>query len=406
MKRPYTLEKDKFTGGDRVMSANEAARQLSIIIVTSIHPDFDSRIWKHAKLAARTGHKIRLICPWDVPHGSVQDGVEFHPFPKAPSRMLRPVWSFLQLLPRLLSIIRSADIIHFHDLDLLPIMTAVALFKPVVFDVHENYPDEMLEKAWIPKALRAWVSWTVKWGQWASCQVIRNVVLVAPSQERYFSSRRLRKEYIYNFASRDLATDADENYREREPTVVFIGSQHENNGSLLMLDVAALVRQAVPEITFQVVDRFIDSAFRAEFMEKRRQLGLEDTVQLFANIKPHELMSILNRATIGISPNLRVPQQINGIHTKIFEYMAAGLPMVVSDLPHQVEVIGKSAAGIVVPPEQPEKFAEAVVALSKDKALAAAMGARGRDAFTTHYCYESQQSKLVDFYLKILNGNP
>ena len=387
------------------MFARGATRQLSIIIVTSIHPDFDSRIWKHAKLVARAGHKVRLLCPWDVEHGSVQDGVEFHPFPKAPSRMVRPVWSLLQLLPRLLSIIRRADIVHFHDLDLLPIMTAVALFKPVVFDVHENYPDEMLEKAWIPKALRAWVALSVKWVQWASCQVIRNVVLVAPSQERYFRSRRLRKEYIYNFASEDLATSTDHNHAERQPSVVFIGSQHENNGSLLLLDVAALVQHAAPEITFQVVDRFMDSAFRAEFMEKRRKLGLEETVQLFANVKPHELMSILNRATIGISPNLRVPQQINGIHTKIFEYMAAGLPMVVSDLPHQVEVIGASVAGIVVPPEEPEKFAEAILTLSKDQALAAAMGARGRDAFKTHYCYESQQSKLVDFYLKIVNGN-
>lgn len=394
----------KAIGGERVMSAREAARQLSIIIVTSIHPDFDSRIWKHAKLIASAGHNVRLICPWDVAPGSVQEGVEFHPFPKAPSRMLRPVWSFAQLLPKLLKIVRGADIVHFHDLDLLPIMTLVALFKPVVFDVHENYPDEMLEKAWVPKALRRPLAGAVKWGQWASCQIIRNVVLVAPSQERYFGSRRLRKEYIYNFASKDLGQAADHNYAGRAPTVVFIGSQHKNNGSLLLLDIAALVCGAAPEINFQVVDRFMDNVFREEFMEKRRLLGLEHAVRLFANVRPHELMSVLNRATIGVSPNLRVPQQINGIHTKIFEYMAAGLPMVVSDLPHQVEVIETSAAGIAVPPEDPNRFAEAIVTLARNPAAAAEMGSRGRDAFTTHYCYESQQSKLVDFYQKIING--
>lgn len=386
------------------MSARRPARQLSITIVTSIHPDFDSRIWKHAKLVASAGHRVSLICPWDVPAGSVQEGVTFHPFSKAPSRMLRPVWNLLRLLPELLKIIRRADIVHFHDLDLLPIMTLVAVFKPVVFDVHENYPDEMLEKAWIPKTLRRAVAGAVKWGQWASCQVIRNVVLVAPSQERYFGSSRLRKEYIYNFASRDLASAADPSVSGRTPSVVFIGSQHENNGSLVLLDIAALVREMAPEIKFQVVDRFMDTAFRAQFMEKRRQLGLEHTVGLFANVKPHELMSVLNRATIGISPNLRVPQQINGIHTKIFEYMAAGLPMVVSDLPHQLEVIETSGAGFAVPPEHPEKFAETIVTLSRDPGLTDVMGARGKDAFLRHYCYESQQSKLLDFYLKIVNG--
>jgi glycosyltransferase involved in cell wall biosynthesis len=386
--------------------ANSTSRPISVAIVTSIHPDFDARIWKQARLLADAGHRVRLVCPWDVAPGAVQDGVELHPFPKAPRRLMRPVWGLYKLMPTLGRLLHDTDIVHFHDLDLLPWMTPLALWKTVVFDVHENYPDEMLEKAWVPAPLRRPLSLAVKWGQWIGSRVIRNIVLVAPSQERYFTSPALRKIYLSNFASRDLAAEAIDNYPERKPVVVFIGSQHENNGSLLLLEIAARVVTTNPAIGFVAVDRFFDPAFRTRFLERRRELGLDEVVRLVPNVSPQQLMSILNEATVGISPNLRVPQQINGVHTKVFEYMAAGLPMVLSDLPHQLEVVNHSGAGYAVPPERPDEFARAILELVSDPTAAAAMGVRGQAAFRADYCYESQRDKLLDYYQRILAGTP
>ena len=385
-----------------LLNAKFSTPPLSVAIVTSIHPDFDARIWKQARLLVEAGVRVRLVCPWAVDPGVRVDGVEFHPFPKAPRRLLRPVWNVFKLMPVLRRLLHDTDIVHFHDLDLLPWMTLLALWKPVVFDVHENYPDEMLEKAWIPVPLRGLVSYAVEWGQWVCSRVIRNIVLVAPSQERYFSSPVLRCIYLSNFASRDLANAAVDNYAEREPVVVFIGTQHENNGSLLLLDIAHRVISGNPAIGFVAVDRFIEPAFRERFLARRQALGLEEAVRLVPNVRPQMLMEILNQATIGISPNLRVPQQINGVHTKVFEYMAAGLPMVLSDLPHQVEVISHSGAGLVVPPEQPAAFAQAILNLVADPERAAAMGQRGREAFRSKYCYESQRDNLLGFYQRIL----
>lgn len=375
--------------------------RLSVVIVTSIHPDFDARIWKHAQMVARAGHRVRLVCPWDVEPGSVRNGVEFHPFPKAPSRRMRAVWVPLKLLPVLLRAARGAGILHFHDLDLLPWMTPFAAFKTVVYDVHENYPDEMLCKTWLPAALRRPVAFAVKWGQWACSRIIRNVVLVAPSQERYFTSLMLRKIYLYNFATEDIVASVCDDYAERKPTVVFTGSQYENNGSLLLLEIAAKVVKENPEIGFLAVDRFADAGFRERFLRRRAELGLDDAVRLVANVKPHEIMSILNQGTIAISPNLRVPLQIKAIPTKLFEYMVAGLPMVLSDLPNQMEVLATSRAGIAAAPERPEDFARAILDLTADRDAAMAMGRRGQAAFLTSYCYESQEGKLIGFYRRI-----
>src|SRR5450830_1135414 len=374
-----------------------------VAIVTSIHPDFDARIWKHALLLASSGVQVDLICPWDVPNLSVQNGITFHPFKKVTSRGLRPFLIPLRVIPRLLKIIRDVDIVHFHDIDLLPMMALLSLGKTVVYDVHENYAEEMLVRDWIPRYLRRPLAFFVKWGQFIFSSVIRNIVLVAPSQEHAFSAKYFRKIYLYNYASLALLDGVAGNYLQRDDIVVFIGSQHLNNGSLLLLDIVEETIKRVPSIRFRSTDRFSNPKFKEYFLSEVSRRGLGKHIELMPNVKPHELMKVLNEATIGISPNLRVAQQINGIHTKVFEYMAAGIPMVISDLPHQVGVIQESGGCILAAPENPTEFAVAIEKLTKDKRLAQEMGLQGQKGFREHHSYESQQQHLLSYYRQILN---
>jgi glycosyltransferase involved in cell wall biosynthesis len=375
-----------------------------VVIATSIHPDFDARIWKQARLLASKGCKVQLICPWDVGPREIVDGVIIHPFKKVSARWKRPFLVPVRMFPKLFPLLRQADIVHFHDIDLVPWMTVLSLFKKVVYDVHENYAEEMLVREWIPLPLRHVLYYAVKWGQYLCSQVIRNIVLVAPSQEPDFSSGRLCKAYIYNYASVDLLNEMMEDHATRKNAVIFIGSQHVNNGSLLLLDIAEQAKSRLPGVRFLVSDRFFDPAFRRQFIAEVEHRGLGDQLTLIPNVKPHALMSVLNQATIGIVPNLRVPQQIKGIHTKIFEYMAAGLPVVASDLPHQISVIAAEAVGIVVPPEAPSMFVDAIEELVKKPDYARQLGMNGRCVFQTKYCYESQVDTLLGFYRHILES--
>jgi glycosyltransferase involved in cell wall biosynthesis len=310
----------------------------------------------------------------------------------------------LRILPRIKTVLANVQVVHFHDIDLLPWLAAISLVKPVVYDVHENYAEEILGKDWIPAALRAPLSFMVRWGQFILASLIRNIVLVAPSQEKDFSHKRFHKIYLYNYASLGLLGDVKDDYLERQDCVIFIGSQHINNGSLLLLDVVDAALKRVPKVRFIATDRFANPVFRKQVLDEIDRRGLTGKISLVPNVKPHQLMAVLNRATIGISPNLRVPQQIKGIHTKLFEYMAAGLPMVVSDLPHQVEVVESSGTGILAQPEDAESFAAAIEALVVRRDDAMQMGRRGQQTFLRSYCYESQADHLLSFYRNVLQN--
>lgn len=373
-----------------------------VAIVTSIHPDFDARIWKHARILAANGVGVDLICPWQVKDREEIDGVTLHPFPMATSRAKRLFQVPLRVLPRLRAVLAQVDIVHFHDIDLLPWMAFVSLVKPVVYDVHENYAHEMLVREWVPVVLRRPLYHAVHWGQFLLSMMVRNIVLVAPSQKPDFSNPRFRQTYIYNYASVALLDGVADNHDSREDAVVFIGSQHINNGSLLLLDIAEKMAEKVPGVKLLATDRFSSTAFRNHVTSEIKKRGLQNTLELIPNVKPHELMAVLNRATIGISPNLRVPQQIMGIHTKIFEYMAAALPVVVSDLPHQVGVVKATGAGILAQPEDINSFVSAIASLVADRGRAVQLGRNGQQGFKDSYCYESQAQALLAFYDQIL----
>jgi len=384
------------------MNRATGAGALRIAVATSIHLDFDARIWRHARSLAESGCHVQLVCPWAVPDGEVRDGVRFRTFRRVGPRPLRP-WLIPPRLGRqLLPILREVDLVHFHDLDILPWMALVSLARPVVYDVHENYPDEMLVREWIPRALRKPLYYAVGSTETALARVVRNCVLVAPSQDRRFASRGLRTIRVYNYATRHLLREVKDDYRSRPDVVVFIGAHHDNNGSMILLDIANRTRARGLELKFLMTDRFASDAFRQRFLETIKLHDLADRVVIRPAVAAHEIMSLLNEATIAISPNLRVASQEKGIHTKLFEYMAAALPIIATDLPGQMEVIGGAEAGMLARPENPETFVDALSVLRADRERAHRLGLNGQRAFLEKYCWESQIPGLIRFYRAIL----
>lgn len=377
---------------------------MRVVIVTSIHPDFDARIWKHATSLAGAGHEVDLVCPWNVRDASVDRAIRFHPFSRVRRRALRPVLIPARVIGALGPVLRRADLVHFHDIDILPLMAMVSLVRPVVYDVHENYPEEMLARDWIPKLLRRPLSFGVRHGQRALGRIVHNLVLAVPSQEREFIGTGTNSIEVRNYASQGLLQEVRDDYETRAPTVVFTGSQYEENGSLLLLEIADVCRRNCPELGFIAPDRFASQRFRERFLGERERRELEGVVRLVPNVPPQRIMDVLNLGTIAIAPALRVPKQVMAIPTKLFEYMAAGLPMVGSDLPHQADIIAGNDAGLLARPEAPESFADAVCALAKDRTLARQMGGRGQNAFRSRYCWESQMPALLAFYEEIVKS--
>jgi len=81
---------------------------------------------------------------------------------------------------------------------------------------------------------------------------------------------------------------------------------------------------------------------------------------------------------------------------KLFDYMAAGAPIVASDLPALREVLQDNVNALLARPGDPDAFAEAVRRLLADPALASRLGAQAR-VDVLRYCWEARAEALLDF---------
>ncbi len=102
------------------------------------------------------------------------------------------------------------------------------------------------------------------------------------------------------------------------------------------------------------------------------------------------------------------PIHINNVHittasNKIMEYLAAGLPLIVSDRPALRALVETYRCGVCADERSPESIAAAVNALLGDPAQARRWGWNGRRAFEEIFCYERQFAPVLEA-LKRLNG--
>ncbi len=80
---------------------------------------------------------------------------------------------------------------------------------------------------------------------------------------------------------------------------------------------------------------------------------------------------------------------------KVFEYMAAGKPILASDIPALREVLRNGETALLLPPNEPEAWAAAARALLRDPGRAAALGARARAAFLAEYTWDARAARIL-----------
>jgi glycosyltransferase involved in cell wall biosynthesis len=108
---------------------------------------------------------------------------------------------------------------------------------------------------------------------------------------------------------------------------------------------------------------------------------------------------VLRGARVGLLVLHPVEAHLESLPIKLFEYMAAGIPVVASDFPAWRELVGD--AGLLVDPYDVGAIAGAIDTLLDDPQAAEAMGARGRAAVADRYGWEGEAERLLSLYERL-----
>lgn len=367
-----------------------------VVHLSSLHRALDTRIFhKECRALVAAGYDVHYVV--HGPPARTRDGVTFHAIAEAAGSK----WA--QALHRLVHTYRLARALapaayHFHDPELVPVGLLLALQGyRVVYDVHEDAPQEALTQLKArPRDARI-LHYVYRAYEGLARRVLAGFVCATPAIAEGFPGNRrvLVRNYprLDEFAASGPASEPGR--------LVYAGGLTPVRGIFEMLEVVArLPERLAPELV--LLGQFYPARLEAEVADHP---GWARTTFLGWGTR-EMVVRELGRAQVGLVLLHPAPEYLVSLPVKLFEYMAAGLPVVASDFPLWRSIVEEAGCGLLVDPRDVDAVTEAVRWLLEHPEAAAEMGARGRRAAFARYNWEHEAAALVDFYAQRVGPPP
>lgn len=282
----------------------------------------------------------------------------------------------------------DADVYHVHDPELLPaaIWLRLRTGRAVVYDAHEYLGETVRTKRWLPGPLRVPLAMAAEWAEARGARALDGLVTVNPDLAARFAMAGARSVSVANgpwgaaFPPPDPPSGAG---------ILYVGGL----GPLRGLD---LMRAAFP-----LVD--VPGA-RLVLAGPGDPGALPPRVSAIGAVDHGRVPALLADAAVAWIPLQRHGNYDRAVPTKLVEAMAAGRPVVASELGRMGALVRASGCGLLVPPDDPDAHAAAITRLLTDRDELADRGAAGRRAFEHGLAFEHEAVRLVDFYAGVLEA--
>ncbi len=278
--------------------------------------------------------------------------------------------SFLQ---RAVRAVRSplrcrAKVLITLDPDVVPVARAVGAVRgrKVVVDVHEDYARLLADRAWARGALGLGARLVVRLStRLAATADITSVVdhHIPPTTAR-------RRMVVENMPDVSLLHQSDG--VDPEPRAIYVGDLRESRGLFDMVEAVALA----PAWTLDLVGP-VAPGDAARLRERLLEPDVAGRVRLHGRRPPTEAWRIVAGAWVGLVFLRETPAFREAMPTKLYEYLASGLPVLTTRLPRQAALVEQTGAGIVV--DGPDDAASVLLRWSESRTELDVLAKAARD---------------------------
>lgn len=242
----------------------------------------------------------------------------------------------------------APELVHANDYDTMWIGAAAKLLRRsrVVYDAHELWPDQDGDIGWRP--------WLIAC-EWLFVRLADATTTVSPGCAEAIAARYHvgLPVVVRNLPERRLRAEAR---RPGGPRAVYVGIVAPHRG----LEEAIAALPAVPGLRLRLVGAD-SNGFAAELREHAAMIGVADRVDLWPAVPPSKVAETVADSDIGLV--LIQPTSLShrmSLPNKLFEYTAAGVPVLASELPVMGPLVREEGIGEVVPPADVEAIAAAM----------------------------------------------
>lgn len=370
-----------------------------IIHFTTVHPRTDTRIRvkQVATLARELDENVALYV--QDGQGDERDekgGFDIHDTGARPksrlSRMVKGGWRMYRAVRR-----ARPKIAQFHDPELIPwgVLLSFSGIK-VIYDSHEDLAFQILHKGYLPSWSRKPLAWMSSRFESLACKAFAGAIAVMPFTAKRFMCKNTI--IVTNYPSLDEFSDLKpEGTQSRDNRFIYVGGITRVRGVCEMVD--AIEKIQAPDSTLALLGSFSPASLEEENKAKPGWAHVD-----FKGWSPRDVVAFeLGRARVGLVLLHPTPQYVQAYPVKMFEYMAAGLPVIASDFPLWKEIFDEIPCGIQVDPRDPEAIARAMDWMLTHPEEATEMGRLGRKAIEEIYNWGPEGEKLVALYRALLS---
>ena len=344
------------------------------------------QIVKMSEAFGKLGHEVLLLTHRgdDEPRRvygryGVDRSFSIESFPRKSKRVL-PKWRFGAFLLRHPAV-RSADI--FFGRDIFSLFVATRIGKPVIFEAHA-----------IPR--KGSLRWQFLQRLFASKNFSHLVCVTSTLADAYresFKSLDEKKIVVVPNGASDIKPGpklAEWPGRPGATQIGFIGRPFAGKGIELLASAAA----RMPECDFHVVGAEEHDVDWIESFPRNVH---------FHGYQPHaKLGGYQQRFDIAVAPYCEQVMNASDMESaaitsplKLLEYMAAGLPVIVSDLPGVRDILGSDDIAAVVPPGNVDALVKELRRLAADPDLRRKLGAAARQSFLKRHTLEARARRVL-----------
>lgn len=373
-----------------------------IVHITTVHTPFDQRILHRECVSlVRAGYDVSLLAYGDI--GGTFDGVKLVSLGK--NGRAKPGLDILDRVKRIRrafnqAIQERADLYHFHDPEL--IATGLGLKRHtqacVVYDCHEDNVAYMMQKKYIPAPLRRIMATAIHFQENRAAKYLDAIVTADEGMRHCFLKKGARNTInVYNYPRLDLFLNSADHIIP-EYDLVYHGTIPKYHLETCFAIDSELVRKGMA-CSWLFIGKCPDLKWAKDVVKKRKA---EDRI-VFKDPVPHqEIAKWARLGRIGIIPLPNYPKFRRNIPTKLFEFMALKMPVVLSNLPPSRPFVGDGSCAIMVDPDSPAEYATAINDLLKNQRQRIKMGAEGHRRVVSEFNWEFSSRKLLELYTQLL----
>jgi len=371
---------------------------MQAVFLTTVHNRDDTRVFH--KEAHDVGALNDLELTVIVADGKGNEAREFYTIHDVGCFSNRAARFFLGSLKAYNAVKKlNPRVVHFHDPELM-LVTWLLTFSgyAVIYDVHENVSEDIRDKYWLPKAIRGAVSWCYKLTERLCISRFYKIIAATPDIHSCYPVHKAL--LVQNFPRLEEFNLSERSGRVNkvDPYVSYLGAITRIRGVDNVVRAMQIVNQTGALVRFKIGGFFQ----QVDHLESLSALPAWDYVDFLGVVERSEVCEFLSNSLCGVVCFLPAHNHLKAQPNKLFEYMAAGIPVIASDFPLWRKIIEDYDCGVLVDPQSPEDIAQAICYLSNDEERRQKMGRNGVMAVRSFLNWQAESEKLLGLYAEIM----